>query len=102
MRVVFVSGPYRGNISENIRIARQHAEMLWAKGYAVFCPHLNSAHMDGCAPDKAFLDGDIEILSRCDAIYMLPGWEQSEGARSEYAHALLHGIEVLKPLDNKK
>ena len=92
MKVVFVSGPYRGKITENIRIARQHAEMLWKKGYAVFCPHLNSAHMDGVASDETFLNGDLEILSRCDLVYLLPGWEQSKGARKEWELARKMGI----------
>jgi hypothetical protein len=30
---------------------------------------------------------DIDKVLNCDAIYMLPGWEQSPGARAEHATA---------------
>lgn len=101
MKVVFISGPYRGDIDRNIAIARDHAERLWKKGYAVFCPHLNSAHMDGICPDQAFLDGDLEILHRCDYIYVLPGWETSEGAKKEAEEAKKWNIPFLCRFEEK-
>jgi dienelactone hydrolase len=91
MQIIFVAGPYRAStkegISHNIATARRHAERLWKEGYAVLCPHLNSAHMDGLADDQAFLDGDLAMLRRCDVIYMLPKWKESEGAREEHRMA---------------
>lgn len=35
------------------------------------------------------------MLSMCDAIYMLDGWEDSEGARKEYNYAKEHGYMIL-------
>jgi hypothetical protein len=55
-------------------------------GYAVLCPHANTAFMDfGC--DEVFLDGDLEILRRCDLVVVAPGWESSEGTRAEIREA---------------
>lgn len=33
----------------------------------------------------------IPYLDECDAINMLPGWEDSPGAREEYVFAMTHG-----------
>ena len=96
MKLLFIAGPYRGNIKQNIATARLHAEMLWKTGrYFVLCPHLNSAFMDGIAPDEVFLRGDIEALKRCDVLYLLPKWQESEGSRGEYAAALQAGLEII-------
>jgi hypothetical protein len=91
MMVVFVSGPYRGDVSGNIERAKQVAIRLWKLGYAVVCPHLNTAHFDGICPDETWLKGDLEIMSRCDAVYMMAGWDTSTGATAERQEAINQG-----------
>ena len=93
MRLIYTAGPYRADswhgVFENILRAWSAARDLWLKGWAVICPHANSILMDGPdIPAKMFIDGDLEIISRCDAVCMLPGWEKSEGAQIEYGLAL--------------
>jgi hypothetical protein len=87
MKVVYISAPYRSNsingIHENIEIARRVALRYWRKGFAVICPHLNTAYFDGAISDEEILAGDIEILKRCDGIVMCGNWKDSEGARNE-------------------
>lgn len=99
MKLVFVSGPYRSTTIlgryQNIVRAREASIELWQAGYAVICPHLNTANFDGLAPDKVWLDGDIEMLRRCDAIYMLRDWDDSVGARAEHEMALKLGLEII-------
>jgi hypothetical protein len=57
--------------------------------------------MDGPdIPSKAFLDGDLEILRRVDAIFMLPGWENSEGSKGELALAITLGLPVYDQLED--
>ena len=98
MLKAYVAGPYRAaterQLLENIHQARLCAERLWQLGYAVFCPHLNSAHMGGVAPDEAFLNGGMEWLECADIIVMLPTCERSAGARAERQFALQRGIRV--------
>lgn len=100
MKLIYVAGPYRGktisDVYQNIQEARKHAGWLWEQGWAVVCPHLNSAFMDGICPDESFILGDLEILSRCDAIYLLPRWQESKGATEEYYHAIRRGIEIIE------
>jgi hypothetical protein len=98
-KIAYVAGPYRSDsingVWENINRARATARALWAKGYAVICPHANSMLMDGDdIPAQQFLDGDIAIMLRCDLVVMVDDWSRSEGARGEFVAALLAGIPV--------
>lgn len=99
MRVVYIAGPYRSDcengVFENIIKAREVAVKLWEKGYAVICPHTNSFFMGSRLGDDKFLKGDLEILERCDIIYMLSNWQESKGARLEFEKAKELGIEIL-------
>ena len=96
MPVVYVSGPYRARsvngIAENIMRARTAALRLWKAGSAALCPHLNTAFMDGACPDETWLEGDIEMLQRCDAMLVLDGWADSAGTCAEIAAASTAGI----------
>ncbi len=99
MKVVFISGKYRGKdyqeIESNIQKAKTAAIELWKLGYAVICPHLNTAHFDGICPDEVWLAGDIEIMKRCDAVYFLDNWKDSQGAKDEFKIAIDCGLEIL-------
>ena len=88
MRVAYIAGAYRAptvnGIYLNIQKARAVAFEYWHRGYAVICPHTNTALMDGNDDSHVWIDGDIEILKRCDVIIMMAGWEYSDGARHEH------------------
>ncbi len=98
MKLVYVSGPYRnGTVSgivANIRRAEAVAVEVWRAGAACICPHLNTALLDGLCPDNVWLDGDLEMVRRCDAILMVDGWENSVGATAERKRALELSIPV--------
>lgn len=52
-------------------------------GAVALCPHLNTAHFQDAAPDNVWLEGDLELLKRCDAVIMTSDWYRSSGARAE-------------------
>lgn len=97
MKLAYVAGPYRGKskiklinrlqVICNILRAAKVAKKLWKMGYAVICPHLNSALMDGVAPDEAFLNGDLLMLDRCDLIVLQGKWHKSSGTVGEVKRA---------------
>lgn len=99
MKVLFISGPYRAKTIyetlENIRRAEKWALYFWHKGYAVICPHKNTALFDGIADDKIWLKGDLEIMRRCDIVFAMPGWKKSRGARAEIKEAKRIGLEII-------
>jgi hypothetical protein len=100
MKLIYVAGPYRGNgewqVSENIRRAEALALEVWRLGAACICPHKNTAFFGGSLPDHVWLDGDLEIVRRCDAILCVPGWERSVGSLGEVALARELGIPVFQ------
>lgn len=101
MKVAYVAGPYRADsirgVQQNIERASDVAFKYWHKGYAVVCPHKNTALFDGKAFEDAtiWLDGDLEILKRCDVIVMMKNYEDSEGAKAELEFAKKHGLEII-------
>lgn len=102
MKVIYVAGKYRdeseSQIFENIMHARKVALQLWKRGWAVICPHANTVFMGFVGDERdgsnIFLLGDLEILKRCDAIYMLNNWRASSGAKGELELAKKLNLEV--------
>ncbi len=97
MRVIYIAGPYRGKteneVFANIMRAREVAYKLWQENWVVICPHLNTMLMSDHDVEK-YLTGSLELLSRCDDIFMLKGWKQSEGAVAEYELAQKLGLGI--------
>lgn len=87
--LVYTSGPYTGNVGQNIVNARAMAIKLWEAGFAVICPHLNTSHFeqDCNVTHEDFLEGDLRMIEGCDAVLMLEGWEKSAGSIKERAFA---------------
>lgn len=106
MKIIYVAGCYRSNcewqLEQFIRQAEDASLRLWKSGWAVICPHKNTAHFGGALgiPDNVWLEGGIEILKRCDAIYMLSNWNDSKGAIRERELALKLGLEILYEVES--
>jgi len=104
MQVVYIAGSYRADtewgLVENIRRAEAAAIRLWKQGYAVICPQKNTAHFGGLCDDSIWLEGDIEILKRCDIIYMLRGFHLSKGSCEELRIAVQNNIKVIYEQDD--
>jgi nucleoside 2-deoxyribosyltransferase len=103
LRVIYIAGPYRGpcawDIECNIRRAETLALDVWRAGAVALCPHANTRHFQGAAPDDVWLRGDLELLDRCDAMILTDDWERSAGARAEVEFARRRGIPVFPSLD---
>jgi hypothetical protein len=106
MKLVYIAGAYRAStineVRANIRRAEEVATQVWQEGFPALCPHLNSAFFDGIADDQVFLDGTMEMLSRCDALILVTGWGKSLGTRKEIQYALQNNIKVFETIDELK
>jgi len=110
MKLIYVAGPYRSDgtygIMQNIRKAEDVTVQLWNLGVAVICPHKNTAFLDGAidgetmdgkgavADVSLFFKGDLEMMVRCDAVVLVPGWQKSKGTVQEKTLAVIRGIPV--------
>lgn len=97
--VLYVSGPYSGldedAIDVNIKKAGKIAQQLWDEGFTVFCPHTNTAHFSHeSTPYEGYIEGDLVLVARCDAIVMIEDWQKSKGALIEKERAELLNLPV--------
>lgn len=99
MKLIYVAGPFRGpsawDIECNIRRAEALALEVWRLGAAALCPHCNTRFFQNAAPDSVWLEGDLEMLRRCDGVIVTQDWQNSSGATAEVREALRLGIPVL-------
>jgi hypothetical protein len=63
------------------------------------CPHANSEGFEGECPDSVWLEGDLELMRRCDAVILVDGWQKSQGTLAEIdlAHAI--GLPIFTSID---
>jgi hypothetical protein len=98
MKVVYIAGPFRGSnaweVEKNIREAEEFGFRVAQLRAMPLIPHANTRFFDGTLTGEFWLEGTIELMRRCDAILLLPTWEQSEGARAERKEAERLGLQV--------
>ena len=101
MQVIYIAGKYRDSseykVRMNIRKAEAAALFVWQSGGVAICPHKNTAGFGGaCGTDESvWLKGDLELLDRSNAIWLIPGWQSSEGARQEAQRAADRDMVIL-------
>ena len=78
-RRLYLAGPMSGHAEHNFPEFNRVAALLRAEGYEVFNPAEND---DGGVerPRSFYMRRDIPALMDCDAIAVLPDWQQSRGA----------------------
>jgi hypothetical protein len=91
---IYISGKITGmDEKEAFRIFEDAEKKMKELGYNVINP-MKLPHKH----DKSwisYMEDDIEALMKCDSIFMLPNWRESNGARIEHQIALCKKMIIL-------
>jgi hypothetical protein len=94
---VYIAGPMSGIQDLNFPAFHAEAARLRAAGFDVVNPaEINVDPSEGWA---ACMKRDIAQMLTCDAVALLPGWQQSRGATLEHHIATALGMPALRAAD---
>ena len=106
IKLVYVAGPIKAATKAehdaNVARGREAGVEIWKMGAVAIVPHLNTMDMDhdGVPAADIYL-GDLEVLKRCDAMFLLADrWYDSQGCNYEVAWAHHRGIQVCEDMDD--
>lgn len=92
---VYISGPITGmNKAKCDAAFNTAAALLFLKGYDAVSPWHISQMLPPSFTYEDYMDIDMVLLKKCDAILMLPGWENSKGATKELTYAKKNDMKV--------
>ncbi|MHC4643948.1 MAG: DUF4406 domain-containing protein [Planctomycetota bacterium] len=96
MKLIYIAGRFRERIAweleRNVRRAEEAAFRVAELGGFPIIPHANSRYFHGTISDEFWLEGYLELVGRCDAVFLLKSWESSAGAVLEYNEAMRKGL----------
>ena len=107
-KLLYVAGPYTCNVEQNIKNAERVSIELIKSGFHVLTPHKNTSgyeqYEDGDAINyQTWINLDLDLLSRCDAIYVMSNSENSNGVKKEIVFCEENNITIIHeteyPLD---
>ena len=107
MKKIFVSGKLNGcsceyikNLHQMVRVTNEIRDL----GFAVFCPGIDIllGFLDGNFEYDDYFDNNVEFLKVCDALYVMPDSEKSEGVKKEREIAEFWNIPIFESLEDLK
>lgn len=100
---LYIAGPMRGYLDFNRKEFYKAEDNLNAKGiYKIINPCTSDDELGLTPKELESNDGlrivmsrDLSDIATCDVIYMLNGWEKSEGAKIEHSLATMLSMTIL-------
>ena len=96
-KLIYIAGPYTAadtyRIRRNILRAEHIARVVFTLGYIPVIPHSIGDALDTGSSFKHFQHHDwmqklcLPLLSRCDGVLFIEGWQNSKGAKVEFSFA---------------
>lgn len=94
---IYIAGPMTGLHNYNRRAFNRKANQLNALGHSV----LNPATLPSGLKESNYMDICLAMIRASNAMYMLDGWQDSQGATTEYHYALKLGLPILFNVNEK-
>ena len=99
---IYISGPMDGIKNNNKTAFEKAYEHLKTKYKEVVNPHnIYPDYLSDCEYIN-YIIADLLILTTCQAIYMLEGWEHSAGAIIEHKSAEKLGLKIYYEVEPKQ
>jgi hypothetical protein len=104
-RLIYIAGPYRGanawEVEQNIREAERWGIEVAKLGAYPVIPHSNTrGYFEHVQSDPNFwLGGTLELMRRCDGVFLTPTWNRSSGARAEAEEAVKLHMPIFTTLE---
>jgi len=103
---VYVAGAYSADnvldVLRNIGRGQFYAARLFMMGFAPFCPWHDKDYVfqnfDASLTVKMFYEYSMAWLEVSDALFLVPGWENSKGTKAEIEKAKELGIPIFDHL----
>jgi len=98
--LLYVAGAYTAStptdILHNISKAEKVSIALIRNGWNVITPHKNTGgyeqYEDDVLSKQTWVTMDLNILERCDALYVMNNWRASRGTQTEICFVAAHDI----------
>lgn len=100
MNKIYISGPIT-DIEDYMKNFDNAEKKLKSAGFSVVNPVKVLSQMPEDTEYEEYMDMAMMMLSMCDSIYMLKGWEKSTGANREYGYALATDITIIRETKGK-
>ena len=102
MKRVYVAGAYSADnvldVLRNIGMGESYSAEIFLMGFAPFCPWYDKdfviSNWERPLTVKMFYDYSIAWLEVSDAMFVIPGWENSKGTLEEMIIARKLGIPI--------
>lgn len=84
---VYISGPITGTADYMARFEKIENELL-SQGFRVVNPAKENAKFPEGTTWETYMKESVKMLADCDAIYLMRGWQNSNGAFLEWKLAV--------------
>ena len=97
MKKVMISQPMTNKTEEEILNERNRIkESLESQGYEVIDTYITEKPPKGTINTSLWYQAkSLELMSKCDIVYLCNGWEKARGCKLELKAAKAYGIEIM-------